>query len=144
MARSILGVVFGIAVGALIVAFVQRIGHLAFPVPDGIDLKDPEQFKTVMKSIPVEAKLAVIASWFAGAFAGAIAALLVARRWAPVAWVTSATLFAMAGMTMIAIPHPFWMILSAVVVFVLGAMAPIKLLAASYTPPRNDDDASPF
>ncbi|MEL7489005.1 MAG: hypothetical protein AAGJ87_17560 [Pseudomonadota bacterium] len=143
MLRSILGVVFGIAVGALAVAFIQRVGHLAFPTPSGVDLKDPEQFRQLMRSIPFEAKLFVVASWLAGAVAAGVAALAVARRWAPAAWVASATLFAMAAMTMIEIPHPVWMILAAPAMFAAGAFAAIKLLRGHYASPVVKDE-TPF
>lgn len=135
MLRSILGVVFGIALGAVAVAFVQRIGQLAYPAPKGVDLKDPAQLREVMRAIPLGAKAFVIGSWGAGSLAAAAGALLVARRWAPAAWVASGTLFAMAGMTMIEIPHPAWMVAAAAPVFAAGAYLPIRTLGGTYAPP---------
>ena len=143
MLRSILGVIFGIAVGALAISFVQRVGHSLYPAPAGIDLEDPAQFKTLMQHVPTGAKLWVIGSWFAGAVAASIAALLVAQRWAPVAWISAGTLAAMAGMTMLEIPHPWWMALAAPVVFVFGVLLPVKILHADYKPPL-PVDTGPF
>ena len=143
MMRSILGVVFGVALGALAIAFAQRVGHMAFPVPAGVDLKDPAQFRELMRSIPLGAKLAVVLSWTVGAAAGSLGAVLVARRWAPVAWVTTGTLAAMAGMTMIDIPHPGWMIAAAPLAFGLGAFAAIKATGGHYRSPI-DTDKGPF
>jgi len=135
MLRSILAVVAGIFVGAVVIFFVEGLGHMIFPPPDGVDLNDPEQLKSIMKDIPLGAKLAVLAAWGAGVFAGGVAALLIARRWAPVAWVVAATLFTLAGVTMMAIAHPWWMVAGAVLVTCAGAVAAIKLLRASYARP---------
>jgi|GEM_PF-687286 len=143
MLRSILGVVFGIAVGALAISFIQRTGHTIYPAAAGVDLEDPLQFKTLMAQVPLGAKFWVVGSWFAGAIAASIAALLVAHRWAPVAWIAAGTLAAMAGMTMIEIPHPWWMVLTAPIAFALGVFLPVKLLRATYTPPQ-PVDTGPF
>ncbi|MEL7491547.1 MAG: hypothetical protein AAGJ73_12580 [Pseudomonadota bacterium] len=140
MLRSILAVVFGIALGAIAVAFIQRVGHLAYPTAEGIDLKDPEQFRALMKNIPFGAKLFVVASWAAGALAASLGALLVGRRWAPTAWIASGTLFAMAGMTMIEIPHPLWMMLAAPLAFIGAPWLMIRLLKATYRPPAKAGD----
>ena len=143
MLRSILGVVFGIAVGALAISFVQRLGHSLYPAPAGVDLEDPTQFKTLMAHVPTGAKLWVVGSWFTGAVAASLGGLLVAQRWAPVGWIAAGTLFAMAGMTMLEIPHPLWMVLTAPVAFVLGVLLPVKLLRADYKPPL-PADTGPF
>jgi len=143
MLRSILAVVAGVLVGAVVIFLTESLGHMIFPPPEGIDLKDPEQLKSIMKDIPLGAKLGVLAAWGAGVFAGGVAALLIARRWAPVAWVVAATLFTLAGVTMMAIPHPWWMIIGAVLVTCAGAVAAIKLLRASYTRPA-DTTNEPF
>lgn len=137
MARSILAVIFGIAIGALAVAFVQRVGHIIYPVPTGIDLKDPAQFAQLLQNVPVGAKIFVTISWGTGATIAAIGALLVSKKWAPTAWIASSTLFAMAVMTMIEIPHPIWMVVSAPIVFFGPTFVLIKILRASYTPPQN-------
>ena len=143
MLRSILGVVFGIAIGAIAIAFVQRVGHMAYPTPEGVDMKDPAQFKTLMTLLPLGAKLAVVASWFVGAAAGAVAALAIARRWAPTGWVVAATLAAMAGMTMIDIPHPVWMAALAPIAFGAGALAGVKVFGGHYRSPIVRDEG-PF
>lgn len=143
MFRSVLGVLFGIAVGALAISLIQRLGHSIYPVAPGIDLEDPAQFKTLSAHIPLGAKFWVIGSWFVGAVTASIGALLVARLWAPVAWIAVATLAAMAGMTMLEIPHPWWMVLAAPAAFFLGAFLPIKVLRANYQPPI-PPDTGPF
>jgi len=140
MLRSTLAVIFGIVIGALAVAFVQRLGHTIYPTPEGIDLKDPTQFKELLKSVPFGAKVFVIASWASGALTASLGALLFGKRWAPTAWLASGTLFAMAGMTMLEIPHPLWMVLCAPLAFGLSTWLMIKLLKASYAPPAKAGD----
>ena len=116
MLRSVIAVIAGIAVGAVIVFAVETIGHLLWPSLTAIDADDPEQMKRLVAATPFGAKLAVVVGWFAGAFVGATVALLLARRWAPVAWIVAGTFLGLAAMNFIAIPHPLWMQAAAVVV----------------------------
>jgi len=135
MLRSIGGVIAGVLVGALIVYVAEAVGHSIFPPPAGVDLKDPEALKSVMGEIPLGAKIAVVIGWFAGVLGGGVAALLIAGRWAPVAWVVAATLFAMAGISLMAIPHPLWMVVGAIVATLAGGFGAIRLTKAGYARP---------
>jgi hypothetical protein len=119
--RNILGIIAGIAVAVLTVMAVQGIGHALYPYPADVDLNDPEQIARVFPTIPVAAKLFVVAAWFGGALAGAaVAKGLGGRGWA--AW-TIAVLIAVGALANIfVIPHPVWMQISAVVAPLLGGL----------------------
>lgn len=136
MLRSVLGVVAGIIAGSIIVFVVESLGHGLFPTPIAIDKTDPEQMKRLVAVTPLGAKLFVVFGWFAGAFGGGIAALIVARRWAPVAWVVAASFLGLSAMNFVAIPHPLWMQASAVVVCALaGALAVLAMRGRYGAPP---------
>jgi hypothetical protein len=121
MIRSILGVIAGIVVAVLTVMAVQGLGHALYPYPADVDLNDPEQIARVFPTIPIAAKLFVVAAWFGGALAGAAVAKAIAGRdWA--AW-TIAVLIAIGALANIfVIPHPVWMQVSAVVAPLLGGL----------------------
>jgi hypothetical protein len=121
MIRNILGVVAGIAVAVLAVMVIQAIGHQLYPYPADVDLNDPEDIARVFPSIPVSAKLFVVAAWFGGALAGgAVAKQIIGRDWA--AW-TIAGFMGVAGvMNLFVIPHPVWMQISAVAAPLLGGL----------------------
>ena len=122
MLRTILAVVAGAVIGVVVIAIVESIGHMIFPPPEGVDVKDPEQLKSVMDKIPVGAKAAVLVAWGLGVFAGGAVARFIAH--APyAAWIVAAILFAGAAWTMFMIPHPLWMVLGAILATLMGVFA---------------------
>lgn len=135
MLKNIGGVAVGVLAGAIVIYIFEGLGHMIFPGPEGPDLKDPAALATHMDQIPLGVEIAVVIGWFAGTLAGGAAALVIARRWAPVAWIVAGTLFAMAAIAMIQIPHPIWIMIGAVIATALGGWGAVKLTGASYTPP---------
>lgn len=123
MLRLILGIVAGLLVGLVVTATVEGVGHALFPPPPGVNLTDPSSLKTVMAQIPAEAKVTVLLAWFLGILAGASTANLVAGRRALAGRLVAAIVFAFAVWTMIAIPHPVWFVISAVIAALLAALA---------------------
>ena len=120
MLKAILGVVVGAIVAVVGVGALEMLGHMAFPPPPGLDLTDPEQLRTAMEQISFEAKAAVVAAWFLGAFAGAGVAILVADRRAWPGWIVATLVLSFGVMTMIQIPHPVWMMVAGVALPVLA------------------------
>lgn len=131
MLRSVLSVVIGVIVASIIVLIVEMVGHSVTPSPVVLDPKDP----TAMALVPLPAKVAVVLAWFAGALGGGIVASLIARRWAPAAWVVAATILLLAGVTMTQFPHPIWMIFGAVLATGLGGWLAVKATKAYYGRP---------
>lgn len=120
MIRSILSVVAGVLVAGLVVFVTEAIGHLVFPPPEGTDLSDPEALAAIMDQIPLGAKIAVLVAWFLGVLAGCFTALKISRGVSWTGLAVAAVMLAMMGMTLIAIPHPVWMIIGAVAVTLVG------------------------
>lgn len=135
MLRSVLAVIAGVVVGSLAVFAFEFVGHAAFPAAVAIDKTNPEQLRRLAEITPLGAKLFVVAGWFAGAFVGGVVALLIAKRWAPVAWVVAASFLGLTATNFAAIPHPVWMEIGAVVVCALGGALSIVLLRGQYGPP---------
>ena len=123
MARNVLGIVIGIIIGVIVIAIVESIGHIIFPPPEGVDLKDPDALKSIMKDIPIGAKLSVLTAWGLGVFAGGVAARKIAPGFPRGAWLVGVALFGGAAFTMVQIPHPLWMMIGAVLVTLAGIYA---------------------
>lgn len=121
MLRKILGTIAGIVVAFLLILLIERIGHVFYPLPPGIDMSNAESVGRALGTVPLAAKLIVVAAWFLGALAGAFVAGLLSRAyWS--GWVV-AGLVVLGGMvTIVMIPHPVWMQIAAVVAPLLGGL----------------------
>lgn len=135
MLRSVFAAIIGVCVGALVIFGVEFLGHAVFPTTVAIDRNDPEQMRRLVAATPLGAKLFVAAGWFFGALFGGIAALAIARRWAPVAWLVAATVLGLSLTNFLAIPHPLWMIACAVIGCGLAGAAAIVVMRGAYGPP---------
>jgi len=131
MLRSVLSVVIGVIAASIIVLLVELIGHSMFPPSADLDPSDPAS----VAMVPLSAKIAVVLAWFFGAFGGGVVASLIAKRWAPAAWVVAATILLLAGATMLQIAHPLWMMIGAVVATGLGGWMSVKTTKAYYGRP---------
>ncbi|NWG93432.1 MAG: hypothetical protein HXY21_13155 [Parvularculaceae bacterium] len=131
MVRSIIGVLVGVIIGAFIVLAVEAVSHQAFPPPAAFDAKDAG----AVAALPLGAKLSVLFAWFSGAFGGAVAALAIARRWAPAGWVVAATILLFAATNFAAFPHPLWMIIASIPATLAGGQLAILLTRANYGRP---------
>ena len=127
MLRSILSVFAGVVIAGLVVFVAEAVGHMIFPPPEGTDLSAPEALATIMDQIPVGAKIAVLVAWFLGVFAGCFTALKISRGVSWTGLVVAGIMLAMMAMTLIAIPHPVWMIIGAVAVTVIGWFGAARL-----------------
>lgn len=110
MQRAVFATIGGVIIGVVIVFIAEMIGHLIFPPPEGVDLKDPEQLKSIMHEIPLGAKIAVLVAWGLSTFGGGSAAVLMSGRKAWPAGIVALVMLAAAGFTLYAIPHPLWMV----------------------------------
>lgn len=133
MLRSVLAVVFGVLLGSVIILVVETLGHAMFPPPPDLDPGSPQS----LREIPLGALCAIVAAWFAGAFGGGAAASLIAKRWAPAAWVVAAAILLLAGAAMAQLPHPFWMIAGAIAATGSGGYLSVRLTNGYYGQPSS-------
>lgn len=144
MLRSVLAVLAGVILGSLIVFMCESAGHRLWPIKGGVDVHNPAQLRNLVAATPFGAKLAVVFGWFAGTFTGAALALVIARRWAPVAWVVAMTFFGLTVSNFAAIPHPVWMQLAAVVTCASAGALAVKALRGRYGPPPVAQKSAPL
>ncbi len=138
MVRIIGGIVAGAATAVAVIMLIETIGHLAFPLPDDLALRDPETVAEPVPAMPAAAKLIVVMAWFGGALAGGyVAKRICGRRWA--AWAIAALVAAAGIVNVMMIPHPVWMQIAAVIAPLVGG-----LLAEHLIPARTETiDARP-
>ena len=126
MLKKLLGTIAGIFIAAIMVGLIESLGHVIFPPPAGVDLKDPETLSQIMHIIPVGAKIAVLVAWFLGAFMGGWVALLI-TKWNMSAWIVALFMLAGSLYSLITIPHPVWMAIAAVIIPFVAAVLAIRL-----------------
>lgn len=131
--RSVLTVLTGAVVAGVLIAAVEAVSSAVFPLPPGIDLHDHEVLRQHIDSLPVGAFLFVLAAWAIGAFAGSWVAARIAARARLAHGLAVGALFLLAGvLTMLSIPHPWWMWVGGIVTLggcsYLGARLAIRAI----------------
>ncbi len=130
--RRILAVLAGMVTGFVLVALVESAGHTIYPPPKDLDFTDPAALNAYVRSIPLGALLFVLLAWVVGTFGGAwVAARLAGPQPMLHAGIIGALLLAASVANLIAIPHPVWFSVSAVVLVPLSAWRAGRLAADS-------------
>lgn len=108
--RSIVAVGFGMCVAFLAVLGVEQAGHKLYPPPFVPADAGPEALQKMMDEMPVEALIAVLLAWQAGAFFGGAAAAFIAdRRQLLHAGIIGCFILLGSVASMMMIAHPVWM-----------------------------------
>jgi hypothetical protein len=137
MVKNLLAVVAGVIVGGLMVAVMEIIGHSLFPPPPGLDASNPASLAKLMEQVPMGAKLSVVVAWAVGSLAaGFVAGKLASFNGSTMALIAGGVLLCAGGYTMIAIPHPVWMVIAGLLVPLPSAYAGWRLTAKSRTERR--------
>lgn len=109
MFRKFLGGLTGIVAAFSVIALVQSIGHLLYPTPEGLDMKDPAAFAAYVKSLPPGAFIPVLLSYFAGTAAGTFVASWIGGGNGRVyAAIFGTLVLALTIANLFMIPHPHW------------------------------------
>ena len=109
MARRILSVIAGLLVAMVVITGVEAVIPLLYPVPPGLDMKDPAAFKVYVAALPIGALLMVILAHSLGALVGAVVATLIAGRASIWPGMIVGALVMVAGIVnLFQISHPVW------------------------------------
>lgn len=137
MIRALLALLAGLMTGVAVIASLEKLSHLIWPVPAaGVDMRDPQQLAALMQSLPLGALVSVVLAWCAGSAGGAwIGARLAGAPHARaiglgvggVIWLATAA-------NLLAISHPAWMVAAGLVGVPLAAWLAVRL-ALGQTPP---------
>ncbi len=82
MLRNIGAVIVGLILGMIVnITLIMLNGYVLFPMPEGMDMNDPEQMNDYVATLPTMAILVVIAAHLGQAFVGGwVAARLAGSR----------------------------------------------------------------
>ncbi len=105
------GIIFlAVVVAVLLIMLTQQINLLLFPLPDWVDVNNPEHLAEVMTGLPVAALLMVELSYIVGSLgAGMLLAKLMGDK-CLVHVVIVGVLLTLAGLVnLMSVPHPLWL-----------------------------------
>lgn len=132
MLKSVLSILVGVFAALVVTMVVQGAGHAIYPPPPGIDLGDPAQIARVMDQIPLGAKVSVLLAWGLGSLlGGAVAARMAPRRPLTHALAVGAIQMAGGAVTLYQIPHPLWMTVVGLALFLPAAVLGARLAELS-------------
>lgn len=135
MLRKLLGVLAGAIVAVLLIVVLETVIRYVFPPPP-LDLTDPEVRRTLAMNAPAGALLSVIAAYAVAALVGGWTAVRVARDGAWPAWVVGGLLVVATVLNVVAIPHPAWFVVLALLVIAAGAWSAGQLATGAPLVPR--------
>ena len=112
--RVVLGVVVGVAIAMAVVMAGDWLHMRYFPIPPGVNATDPRALGAYLASAPIASLVGLPLTWMLAGGAGAfVAALIAKRRWA--GWIAGAVLLAGTLLNLAFIPHPWWMLVAALI-----------------------------
>jgi hypothetical protein len=115
MGRNILAVVLGIIAAGVTVFLVEIAAHFLLPMPPGVDPANPETLRANAANLPLSSLFAVVVAWCLGSFAGGLVAARVSRDQKMLcALITGLFIIGSGIATMVAIPHPIWFWIAAI------------------------------
>ena len=127
---NVASVLLGVLLGSIIIFGADFLDQALFPLPPGVNPRDPSALKAAMAHIPVGAFVVVLIGWIIGTFSGALVAARIARRYKVRCGMLVGVLFWGAGIAnMLEIPHPLWFWVVGVAIFLPAAYLGTKLAA---------------
>ena len=119
--RKVVGVIVGMIAGGTLVGMVEGLGHVLFPLPEGVDATSIESLKANMDKIPLGSMLFVLLGWAVGSVAGSAVAVWISRSSIVPGLITGGILMAGGIANMAMLPHPVWFSVAGCLVFLPSA-----------------------
>ena len=141
MLRNVLAIVVGVVTAFVTVMLVDKIGHMVYPAPAGLDFTNPDAIRPYLATLPIGAFLFILASSVFAAFDGTLVACLIGNVKPRVfGSVVGGFVFAASVANFIAIPHPLWLALATLAGVILSTLLAMRLATAiSGTETRDGD-----
>jgi len=110
MLRNAASIVVGVVSAFVTVMLIDKLNHMIYPPPPGLDFTDPAAVEPYLATLPVGAFLLVMASSVVAAFIGTLVAIYVGKiRPLYCAVIVGGIVLAATIANFIAIPHPLWL-----------------------------------
>ncbi len=115
VSRKILAVVFGIVVAVVLIIAIEALGHAVYPMPEGLDLTDPEALQAYVMDAPIAALLFVLGAWLVATLVGGLLACFIAKE-SPLVYSAIIGGLVLLGtiINLMSIPHPTWFSITAI------------------------------
>lgn len=116
MVRIVGGILVGVVVAVALVFVIEWVVGLIVPPPAEFDMRDPEQVRARVASMPAWVILLVLAGWLVGTGLGSFTAVRIARirrLWPGL--VVGAIIFLSTLYNVMTIPHPIWFVAVSVI-----------------------------
>ena len=136
MLRGIGGVVVGIIAWIVIVQVGEFVVHRLYPPPPGYNMRDMEQGKRYVATLPATAMVIVLVGQVVGTLGGAFSAAKIGRSRVP-AYVIGALLLVAGVVSTFVIPQPLWFVVLELAGYI-GATILGARLGAKPTPAKAD------
>ncbi len=130
MLRSLLAVLAATLIGLTTSKFVEGAGQTLLSAPPQID--------SDMIATPAGYGVILVISWAAGAFAAALCALLIGRRWAPLGGLAASTVFLSAFIALLSSPLSWVLWPLSALATAGGGYGAIRLLRATAAYPEKN------
>jgi len=116
MLTRILAGLAGIVAAFAVIALTQRLGHIVYPPPADLDVRDIEAFREFTAGMPIMAFWFVLIAYYAGAFVGTfVAGWIAGFRTLLYAGVIGGLVLTGTIANLVMIPHPVWFSILAVI-----------------------------
>lgn len=123
MGNKILSVVIGLLSAFVVVMIFDYISHLMYPVPEGVDMNNPEVIKDVMKNLPAPSFIIMVFGWMIASAVGAYVCSIISKERHYVLMMVFAVCFMITTVAnLIMIPHPIWVWIGGLLVILPAAI----------------------
>lgn len=128
--RYILATLVGLTFAFLLVAAIQRIGHVVYPIPSHIDFTNTEQITAYIQTLPLGALLFVLASYFIATFSGGVIAAFLSKNKPYIfSGIVGVFILLASAANMWFIPHPVWFMALAILGIIFSALFAGKIMS---------------
>lgn len=128
MLKIFLSVLAGALTGAIVVFAGDYLSHLIYAPPANFDFNNQEALQAYAESIPTHVFAIMLCFWLLSSFSGGfVAGKINPQGWQLSALLTGLLLLAGAASNFYAIPHPLWMMVAAVILYLPAAWLGGKL-----------------
>lgn len=140
MLRNILVVIAAFILGGIAVFSLEAVGHNIYPIPPDLDTTNYEQLAAYVQTAPPGALICVLIAQSAGSIiGGATCGFLGRKRVTILSLVYGCIALAMAGLNVILIPHPIWMVVASTVLPIPLSIGAGKITSGFATPRQRSD-----
>ena len=125
--RNVLACVAGVLLGFVTVTITDMIVHRLYPLPPGVDPKDPAALSAAISGMPTMTFVLLVLGWALAAAVGAYAAARLATRSPMACGLTVAGILLLATLANLRmLPHPTWMWGAAIILLPLAGWLAAK------------------